>query len=68
MGFICLTSGLVAPLWAVALLLVVWVVLTAVLVVLARRRRYWVLAVPVGAFVVWLAMLSVGDAWLGWTA
>jgi hypothetical protein len=67
-GFFYLTSGLVAPLWAIVGLLVVWCALAMALGRLARRRSFWVLAVPVVAAVVWVAVLSAGGAWLGWTA
>jgi hypothetical protein len=44
-----LASGLLAPLWAVAGLLAVWAALFAAAVYLARRRSFWVLALPVAA-------------------
>ncbi|GAB2697302.1 hypothetical protein [Thalassiella azotivora] len=66
-GFFYLTSGLLAPLWAVAGLLVVWAALGAWLVVLARRRSWWTPVVPLVAVVTWFAVLSVGEQALGWT-
>jgi hypothetical protein len=34
---------------------------------LARRRSYLVLMVPVVAGVAWWSLLSLGDAYWGWT-
>ena len=62
------SSGLVAPLWAMALLMVVWVALLVLAIVLLRRRPAWTLLVPVGAMAIWFAAISAGDAWLNWTA
>lgn len=62
------SSGLVAPGWAVAALLVVWLVLLGVAVRLLRTRPALTLLVPIAAAVIWLAVISAGEAWLGWTA
>ncbi len=60
-------SGLLAPLWAVVLLLVLWAGL-AVLAVVVHRRRGWVsLLVPVLAVSLWWSALTLGGAVLGWT-
>jgi hypothetical protein len=61
-------SGLVAPPWAVAGLLVVWVALLLVGLWLGRTRPAWMLLVPVVAVVIWFAVISAGDAFLNWTA
>ena len=61
------TSGLVAPLWAVLGLLVVWLLLAVVAVRLHRRRGGWSVLVPLGAVALWFAVLSLGEAVLGWT-
>jgi len=61
-------SGLVAPGWAVAGLLVVWAGLSVVLWRLARRRSAWAIGIPVLDALIWLAVVSLGDALLGWTA
>ncbi|MEN3540858.1 hypothetical protein AAH991_37495 [Microbispora sp. ZYX-F-249] len=63
-----LASGLVAPLWAIIVLLVVWAGLVGVAVLAVRRRRAWGLAVPLLGVGVWLAGVSAGEAFLGWTA
>lgn len=65
-GYFYLVSGLVAPLWAVLLLLVWWVVLAWLLLRLALRGSWWTPAVPLVAIVTWLAVLSVGGAFLDW--
>ena len=62
------SSGLLAPAWAVVLLLVVWLVLLVVAIGLLRRRRpLWVLLTPVTAWLIWFAALTAGETWLGWT-
>jgi hypothetical protein len=66
-GFFYAASGLLVPGPWLFLLWAVFVVLVVVAVLLARRRSYWVLSVPVlgGAF--WWGVVSAGEAWLGWT-
>ena len=61
-------SGLVMPTWAVGVMLVIWVGLLLLAISLARTRPAWTLLVPVGAVALWVAIVSAGDAWLGWTA
>ncbi|WP_169986191.1 hypothetical protein [Microbispora sp. H10836] len=63
-----LASGLVAPLWAIIVLLVVWAGLVGVAVWAVRRRSAWGLAVPFLGVGVWLGGVSAGEAFLGWTA
>jgi hypothetical protein len=63
-----MASGLVAPGWAVIVLLVIWLGLLALGIYLLRTRPAWVLAVPVLAAAIWFAAISAGEAWLGWTA
>ncbi|BCJ64012.1 hypothetical protein [Polymorphospora rubra] len=60
-------SGLLAPGWAVLLLLLVWAGLLAVAIVLLRRRPAYVLLVPVVSALFWFGAISAGEAWLGWT-
>jgi hypothetical protein len=60
-------SGLVAPLWAVILLWVVWGALLVVAWRLLQRRPLMVLAVPVVALLIWFAVLTIGQQLLGWT-
>jgi hypothetical protein len=67
-GYFYLVSGLAAPLWAVGLFLVWWLILTYVGVKLALRRSYRVLLVPATAVVTWFGAMWVGGTYLGWTA
>lgn len=60
-------SGLLAPGWAVVLLLVAWAALLVLAIVLLRRRPAYVLVVPVLSALVWFGAISAGEAWLGWT-
>ena len=61
-------SALVAPLWAVAVLVALWLVQFVLACRWFSRRPYAVLAMPVVALVVWLSAIVAGDALLGWTA
>jgi hypothetical protein len=63
-----LFSGLVAPPWGVAVLWVVWVALLAVALRVRVVAPWWTLAVGPGAVAVLIAVVSLGDAVLGWTA
>ena len=66
-GYFYVASGLMAPLWAVVLLLVWWVVLSGVGVRLVQRRSFLVLLVPVVAAVTWVGLMAFGGQVLGWT-
>jgi hypothetical protein len=67
-GFFYAASGLLAPPWAVIVLLVTWTGLLVLAIVLLRRRPAWTLLVPAAAVLIWFAAMSAGDAWLNWTA
>ncbi|MFE9690339.1 hypothetical protein [Micromonospora sp. NPDC005806] len=67
-GFWYAASGLVAPADAVVGLLPVWLGLLAVAVRLMHRRPALVSLVPLSAALIWLAVVSAGGRWLGWTA
>ncbi|WP_238014975.1 hypothetical protein KZZ52_48825 [Dactylosporangium sp. AC04546] len=61
-------SGLLAPGWAVGLLLLAWAALTVVAFRLVRGDRpLWTLVVPVADAAVWFGALSFGESVLGWT-
>ena len=66
--FLYAACGLVAPVWALTVLLFVWLVL------FVTACRWWtphpkrVLVLPVVAVVLWFAVLTVGAAWLDWQA
>ena len=62
------SSGLLAPGWAVALLLVIWLALLIVAIgVLRTRRPLLVLPIPIAAWLIWFGALTAGEKWLGWT-
>lgn len=63
-----LVSELVAPRWAILLLMAVWAGLLVVALLLLRRRPALVPLVPLAAAVIWVGAISAGEAWLGWTA
>jgi hypothetical protein len=67
-GVFYLSSGLVAPAWAIAVLLVWWVLLAVQLSRLALRGSWWTPAVPVVAFATWWLALTLGERFLDWTA
>jgi hypothetical protein len=60
-------SGLLAPGWAVAALLALWVTLAAVVLVVHRRYGAVAALVPLAALALWFGALTAGDLWLGWT-
>lgn len=66
-GWFTLASGLLAPLWAIGLLAVAWLVAVAVLVRISRRRPLAAPLVPVANGLLLWAVLSAGQGWLGWT-
>ena len=67
-GYFYLVSGLVAPLYAVVLLLIWWGVQAWYLVRLARRGSWWTPLVPVVAAASWWLVLMFGGYVLGWQA
>ena len=66
-GFMYLLSGLVAPLYGVVILWAIWIAATVVLV-RYRKRGPVILLVPIVSGAIWFAILSIGDAFLDWTA
>ncbi len=63
-----LASGLVAPLWAVIVLVAVWAALLVVALRLWKARPFLVPLVPIAAVAIWFAAIAAGETWLGWTA
>ena len=60
--------GLVAPWWAVPLMLLLWLGL-ALVAWNSQPDRPWVaLAMPVLAMGLWFGIVLAGGAWFGWTA
>lgn len=69
MGVPYAASGLLAPGWAVAVLAVWWLLLGGVILLLALASKPLLTPlVPVVALLSWVAVVSAGDAWFGWTA
>ncbi|MDQ3645543.1 MAG: hypothetical protein M3345_01250 [Actinomycetota bacterium] len=66
-GIMYLMSGLLAPIPAVAVLLLLWVGMTIILVRM-RTAGPKTLVVPAAATLIWVATLWIGDLLLGWTA
>lgn len=67
-GWFYLVSGLVAPLWAVIGLLIVW----GVVLVLGLRewntRPLWILAAPFALMTFWAVVIWAGGQFLDWSA
>lgn len=66
-GVFVFSSGLIAPAWAVATLVLLWLV-AAVVLWRVRRRPIVALLVPLVTAGLWWAAVTAGDTWLGWTA
>ncbi|MEV6492384.1 hypothetical protein AB0M20_27745 [Actinoplanes sp. NPDC051633] len=61
-------SGLLAPGWAVALLLIIWLALLVVAIWLLRTQRpLYVMVLPLVAALTWFGVLTAGENLLGWT-
>ena len=68
-GFVYLVSGLVAPIWGVALLLVLWVGMSVFLVrALKRGNLVHALAVPLVGGALWFAVVQGLGTLFDWTA
>ncbi len=67
-GFFYLAAGLLAPLWAVAVLWVVWIALGILLVRRWRGSLQGIMLIPAAAILFWLAVMWLGDKFLDWTA
>ena len=68
MFFLNAASGLVAPWWGVTILLFKWLVLLRVAALWWTPRPKATMALPVVDFALWIAIVSAGGAWWGWTA
>lgn len=66
-GVFVFSSGLIAPSWAVVVLVALWLV-GASLLWSWRRAPVRALLVPVVMAAIWWAAIMAGDLWLGWTA
>ncbi|MGY1732506.1 hypothetical protein ACI798_13385 [Geodermatophilus sp. SYSU D01045] len=67
-GWFYLAGGLVVPGPVLVPLWLAWLAGAVALVRLAVRRSWWTPVVPVAAAVLFVAVLVVGERWLGWTA
>ncbi|MEP9364582.1 hypothetical protein ABLE68_16570 [Nocardioides sp. CN2-186] len=65
--FLYAASVLVAPWWAVAVLLVIWAFLLLVACAWWTLHPRWVPGVAVFAVVFWFLAIVAGAAWLGWS-
>ena len=63
-----LASGLVAPLWGIAVLYAGWLVGLWLTIRLFRRGSAWALAMPVAAVAFWWVVVTMGESVFGWTA
>ncbi len=63
-----LASGLVAPLWGIAVLWVGWLVGLWLTIRLFRARSPWTLAMPVAAVAFWWVVIALGENLFDWTA
>jgi hypothetical protein len=61
-------AGLMAPGWAVGVLITIWLLLFGLGCWWFRRRPLWVVGIPLVAAAIWFGAMSAGDAFLGWTA
>ena len=66
--FLVLASVLVAPTGAVVALTVAWLLIFALALRWFVPRPWRVATLPLVMLLVWLTTLSLGDAFLGWTA
>lgn len=66
--FLYAASGLLAPLWAVVVLLATWVALLVLCFVWWSSRPRWVVAVGVVAWAWWFVAITAGGVLLGWKA
>ena len=67
LGFPFLFAGLIAPLWAVGILVAIWIAL-GVLLIRTRNNSPRDLWAPVLAAAIWLAAMSLGEGLLSWSA
>lgn len=64
-GFFYFLAGLVAPLWAVGILVVIWIAL-GVLLIRTRNNGPRDLWAPALAAALWLGAINAGDRLWGW--
>ena len=62
-----IASGLMAPDWAVAVFVAIWVALLVAGCLWIRRRPLCILPLPFIALAVWFGGMTAGGELLGWT-
>ncbi|HUG84963.1 MAG TPA: hypothetical protein VMM13_10380 [Euzebya sp.] len=62
------SSGLVAPLWAIIALGLLWLIAAAVLWQVAIRQPFATPVIPIANAVLLWAAITAGETWLGWMA
>ncbi len=67
-GIFVAVSGLLAPPWGVAVLVIVWLATTTWAMSSWRRRRFATLIAFAAMALFWVVFLNFGDLVLGWTA
>ena len=67
-GFQYLGTGLVAPPWVYAIIIPLWLVLFWIALRNLRRRPLVSFLMPFAAVLAWVAIVTLGDVFLGWTA
>ena len=67
-GWLSLTSGLVAPLWAVGVFVLLWLAAVALFTRTAPRRPFVTPVIPLANGLLWWGALLAGGTWLGWSA
>ena len=67
-GFLYLSSGLVAPIWAALVLIGLWILMLLAIVKLWSTRPWHVFVSPIVALVLWVLTILAGEFFLGWTA
>jgi hypothetical protein len=63
-----LASVLFAPWWGVAMMLVMWLLVGLLVLGWAHIHPARAAVTPLIGLVRWLAIVSAGDAWRGWSA
>jgi hypothetical protein len=66
--FLYAASGLLAPWWAVVMLLVLWALALFVATAWWSLHPTWVPWIPVALAAFWFVAMNAGGALLGWTA
>ena len=67
-GIFVFASTLIAPVWAVVVMGVVWLAAAVWAWSQWRRSMFAPLVAAVGVGAVWILAVNLGDAFLGWTA